>query len=106
MEERVYDQIAYNLRKNVPLIIQTFSPNTPLLKIIEGGNYKDFLTHTLTERKLFHYPPYTGLAYIWVEDKNKNRVQEIIHKLVNKLTLIKNENIILNYDKELYERRA
>lgn len=106
MEERVYNQVAYNLRKQVPLVIQTFTPNVPLVKIIESGNYKDFLTHTLAERKAFLYPPYAELAYIWVEDKSKDRVKEVIHKLANKLTIIKNEDIILNYDKELFDRRA
>ncbi len=106
IEEKVYTQIAYNLKKNVPVIIQTYTPNAPIAKILSEGNYRDFLTKTLTERKLFSYPPYGELAYIWVEDENKERIKDIIYKLANKLELAKTEEIALHYDKTLFERRA
>jgi len=107
MEERIYTQVSYNLKKQVPVVIQTFTPSTPTLKILESGNYKDFLTHALTERKAFQYPPYAELAYIWVENTTKEAVKDVIHKLVNKLTILNADNsIIINYDKQLFDRRA
>ena len=109
IEEAIYTQIAYNTKKQAPIIIQTFTPHTPIAKNLIEGNYRDFLSRTLQERKQFDYPPYAELAYIWVEDKNKERVKDIIYKLASKLQMEiqdQKRNIILHYDKELFERRA
>ena len=87
IEEKIYTNIIYNARKGSDIFIQTFVPKSDLLKNITEGNYRDFLVHTLSERKSFSYPPYQELVHIWVRDKSKERIKDIIYKLRNKLEL-------------------
>lgn len=88
IEEKIYTNISYNSRKGSQIYIQTFAPKSDLIRNITEGNYRDFLVHTLAERKTFSYPPYKELVHIWVRDKNKERVKDIIYKLKNKLELL------------------
>ncbi len=58
------------------------------------------------ERKKFSYPPYAEFALIHVRDKNKDKVTEIITKLVNKIEILKEAEVFLAYDRDIWERQA
>lgn len=105
IEEKIYTNISYNTRKGSGIYIQTFAPKSDLIKNITEGNYRDFLVHTLAERKAFSYPPYQELVHIWVRDQNKERIKDIIYKLKNKLETLKAPDIELYFDKELFTKR-
>lgn len=106
IEEKIYTNVAYNSRKGSDIYIQTYIPNSDLVRHISDGNYRDFLIHTLQERKTFRYPPYGELVHLWVRDQSKERIRDIIHKLKNKLELLKTEDIELYFDKEIFTKRA
>lgn len=105
IEEKIYTNIVYNARKGSDIYIQTFAPKSDLIQNITEGNYRDFLVHTLAERKAFSYPPYRELVHIWVRDRNKERIKDIIYKLRNKLEILKTPDIELYFDKELFTKR-
>ncbi len=105
IEEKIYTNIIYNARKGSEIYIQTFAPKSDLIKNITLGNYRDFLVHTLSERKAFSYPPYKELVHIWVRDKSKERIKDIIYKLRNKLELLKTPDIELYFDRDLFTKR-
>ncbi|MDD5376846.1 MAG: hypothetical protein PHH16_01890 [Candidatus Gracilibacteria bacterium] len=105
IEEKIYTNIAYNARKGSDIYIQTFAPKSDLIRNITEGNYRDFLVHTLAERKAFSYPPYQELVHIWVRDTNKERIKDIIYKLKNKLETLKTPDMELYFDKELFMKR-
>lgn len=105
IEEKIYTNIVYNARKGADICLQTFAPKSDLIRNITEGNYRDFLIHTLTERKNFSYPPYRELVHIWVRDKSKDRIKEIIYKLKNKLEILKTPSIELYFDRELFTKR-
>lgn len=105
IEEKIYVNITYNARKGSEIYIQTFAPKSDLIKNITEGNYRDFLVHTLAERKIFSYPPYCELVHIWVRDKSKERIKDIIYKLKNKLETLKSPDIELYFDRELFTKR-
>lgn len=87
-------------------MIQTYVPKSDLVRHLVDGNYRDFLVHTLTERKSFRYPPYSELVHVTVRDESIERVKDIIYKLKNKLELLKSPDIELYFDRELFSRRA
>jgi primosomal protein N' len=65
------------------------------------------LLETLAERKLFSYPPYKDLAYIWVKSKNKDRIKDVVAKLTNKLEIYNEERkISINFDRDNFSKRA
>lgn len=105
IEEKIYTNIAYNTRKGTDIYIQTYIPSSGLIKHITEGNYRDFLVHTLAERKAFRYPPYGELVHLWVRDPSKERIKDIIYKLKNKLEILKTPDIELYFDREIFTKR-
>ena len=60
-------------RKEKPgkVIIQTNDPKSSLFSLIMTNNFNSFYQTELTERKLFHYPPYYRVIRLTVKNKNK-----------------------------------
>lgn len=54
------------------VILQTKSPDTPVISQVVSNNYKDFFYAQLEERKTFHYPPYYRLIYVYLKHRNDN----------------------------------
>lgn len=104
MEEELYHTLSYAKKSGKPIIIQTYIPDHPLLHLVTEGNYKDFLIKMSEERKNYDYPPYTELAQIRVHDPSQERVADIVRKLVNKLELLKSDDVFLAYDIDLWEK--
>lgn len=110
IEERIYIQAMYAIKHWVNVIIQTYMQNSPLLHDLLSGNYRTFLTRTLEERKRYNYPPYGELVYLWIRDIQKEKVKDILAKLVNKLEIYRKEHpeepIFLAYDRDIWEKRG
>ncbi|EKE26987.1 MAG: hypothetical protein ACD_4C00091G0001 [uncultured bacterium (gcode 4)] len=107
IEEQIYDNISYNMKRWSDIAIQTYIPNSSFINILTEWNFKDFLMTSLKERKDFNYPPYKELVYVWVKSKSQEKVKDIIIKLKNKLEINNTENKkVIFYDKELFSKRA
>lgn len=107
IEEDVYIRANFYIRQGIPFFIQTFIPSHPLLDMILNGNYKEYMKYLMNERKSFWYPPFWELLYIWVKDSKKEKVQDIIYKLANKLDILQNEHnfsLFFSYDKDIWDR--
>lgn len=85
IEEDIYNEISYYKKQSLPLYIQTYTPDHPLLREIMDGNTKSFLSYLSRERKDFSYPPFAELATIRIHDEQKKKVEDIMRKLVNKI---------------------
>lgn len=87
------------------VVIQTFIVNNDTIKSITESNYKDFVTKTLEERKLFSYPPYKDLAILEYFDKNETKSLEFCKMLKNKLDLYnKNSEIEINLSSKSFKK--
>ncbi|MFZ4462176.1 MAG: hypothetical protein ACOYN2_06935 [Patescibacteria group bacterium] len=109
IEERVYSHIRILSGRAKQTVIETSAPLSPFIKKLTEGNYLDFISSTLAERKAFRYPPYTGLAYIKIKDSNENRLDDMTAKLKNKLDIVQKEfqeDPSIRYDRSLREKRA
>jgi len=81
------------------IICQTFIPDNEIIKSLSEKNYKNFFIDTLTERKLFNYPPFTEMLVLEYRDKSEQKAYDFMLNLKNKLDLLntnKNIEIILN----------
>ncbi len=107
IEERLYTSIRALSGLASEMIIETHTPKLALIQDILHGNYRDFLTRTLRDRKVYRYPPYTGLAYIEISHKSLSTVEDIAAKLTNKLGL---ESSVtgsqISYDRKARMRRG
>ncbi len=106
MEEDVYHTLEYVKKSGKSLFIQTYMPEHPLLSLIIAGNYRDFLRDMSRERETFHYPPYSQFALIRIRDHQKEKVQDIMVKLINKISQLKGEDIFVASDRDIWERYA
>ncbi len=104
-EEKAYTNIKQiiwrgsRLWEKTKTIIQTFIPENETIKMIIESNYKDYFLKTLTERKIFNYPPYTELAILEYRHKDENKSFNFINNLNKKLIELNTQNkieIILN----------
>ncbi len=106
MEEEVYHTLEYVKKSGKNLFIQTYTPEHPLLSLIIEGNYRDFLREMSHEREVFHYPPYHQFALIRIRDHQKEKVQDIMAKLINKISQIEGDDIFIASDRDIWERYA
>lgn len=87
-DERAY-QLLEQLRgrsgrrtRNGLFVIQTAQPDHPLYRNLLS-EAQDFGTVLLTERKDFHFPPYTRIVEISVRDHFEDRVERMSHALAS-----------------------
>ncbi len=52
------------------VLIQTFNPNHPILKMVLDGDYTKMYEQQIKLRKQYSYPPYTKLINFQIKDKN------------------------------------
>jgi primosomal protein N' len=53
MEEQLFDEILFYKKQKVPVYLQTYTPDHPLIREILTGNQKSFLTLLQNERRDF-----------------------------------------------------
>jgi len=92
-KEKVYSNIKQLIGRwsrnweQTKIVIQTFIPKNEIITSIVDNNYKDFFSQSLVERKLFNYPPFTEMFTLEYRHTNKDKAQNFITQLNNKLNL-------------------
>lgn len=109
IEEKVYAHVRYAAKNADEAIVQTYSPGSPLANSLMEGNYREFLTRTLSERKRFEYPPYSQIAYVTVAERTREKAEEAVARLKNKLSIAETEGkfgVAVLSDPSLLTKRA
>jgi primosomal protein N' (replication factor Y) (superfamily II helicase) len=94
-EEKVYTSLKQLIGRgerrwqNPDIVIQTFIPQNPLVKLITQANYKTFFTEVLKERKEFWYPPFTQMVTLDYRDSNRDKSIQFMLLLENKIQSLK-----------------
>lgn len=86
--ERAYQTIISLLTrapKNAKLIIQTFSPESALIRSLITNNPREFYQSELLFREKFRYPPFVSLVKISIQNHHSNTCQSQAKKLYQKL---------------------
>ncbi len=96
--EQVYSNITQLLGRwgrvdqKTEIILQTFIPNNPMIQAITQNNYKDFFTSTLTERKMFHYPPFCEMVTLVYRHSNQEKSKAFLEKIHTKISKEQKDN--------------
>ncbi len=109
IEEKVYAHVRYAAKSSEEAIVQTYSPKSPLAISLMEENFREFLSRTLAERKAFGYPPYSQIAYVTVAERHREKAEESVARLLNKLQIAQNENrfeVAVFSDPSLLSKRA
>ena len=73
--------------KKGQVIIQTYSPNSEIIKYSAQGDYKDFYEYEIQERKTFLYPPYTKLIELEFSSYDENLTQIWAERFLHQMSL-------------------
>ena len=57
------------------VVIQTYSPNLPVISQVTRGDYLGMYNDQLSERLQFHYPPFYHLIYLYMNHSNDKTVE-------------------------------
>ena len=69
------------------VILQTKQPDHPLIQLVQHFAYKEMVNIQLSERSMFHYPPYFRLILIVLRCKNNEVLQKMAHIYAEKLRI-------------------
>ncbi|MGF7228999.1 MAG: replication restart helicase PriA [Candidatus Saccharibacteria bacterium] len=67
------------------VIIQTYNPESPLLKAVLHNDWRTFYNDELLERKQFMFPPYCYLLKLWCRRATQKGAQQAATKLAGEL---------------------
>lgn len=61
-------------RRDTPgtVAIQTYSPSHPIFEYLIAHNYKGFYEMELEERRMFSYPPFTRIIYVYLKHRDEH----------------------------------
>lgn len=67
------------------VILQTRQAELPLLKQVVENDFPSFCNDTMEERKMFRYPPFTSLIYVYVRHRDKAITEAAANLLAERL---------------------
>ncbi|PVX52112.1 replication restart DNA helicase PriA [Balneicella halophila] len=68
-------------KKQGKVLIQTYKPKHPVLKLVKESAYTPLYNQQIRERNAFHYPPVYYMMKIKLKHKNKQKVEEAAYLL-------------------------
>lgn len=81
--------------KKGEVIIQTYNPNHPAIKLVASGNIDDFYDYEIILRKKFLYPPFSRLALIEFKSASEEKAQKASEDFYKFLTEENAEQILI-----------
>ena len=67
------------------VILQTKSPELPVIRQIVDNDYAAFFRSVMAERRQFRYPPYCRLVYVYLKHRSDSLVDSASHELASHL---------------------
>ena len=80
--------------KRGTVILQTSQPEHPLIGMVKSFAYKEMVTLQLSERSMFHYPPYYRLIVLVMRSRNENILQELSIEYAKKLRVYLGDRVL------------
>ena len=80
------------------VIVQTFQPDAPVIRLAADHDYEGFATGELAERRRCELPPYTRMARIVVRDTDYGRCREAARRLERLAADLRSGNAALSLD--------
>ena len=80
--------------KQGTVVLQTSSPDHPIIKHVVENDYKSMYRTQLEERQMYKYPPYFRLMNLLLKHKNKVFVDRASEALAARLRAILGERVL------------
>lgn len=105
MEEQLFDEILFYKKQKIPVYLQTYTPEHPLIREILTGNQKSFFALLQKERRDFGYPPFSQFVTIRIHHAYQKSVTTMMAHLVRKIESLKGDDVFLAADQDIWEKR-
>lgn len=76
------------------VILQTRSADSDIIRQITQGNYWQMFYTQMTERQLFHYPPFRRLIYVYLRHKDDELLEHLASDMAERLRQIFGERVL------------
>lgn len=67
------------------VILQTHDVKNPIIDMVRGNDYEGMATTQLAERRMFRYPPYCRLVYVYLKHRYADRVDQAAAEMAARL---------------------
>ena len=67
------------------VILQTKSPDNPVIHQVVSNDYAAFFRSLLAERREYRYPPFTRLVYVYLKHRSESLVDTASHVMGSRL---------------------
>lgn len=98
--ERAYQMMAQvsgragRKNKQGEVILQTSDPSHPLIRQVIANDYTGMYNAQLQERKLFRYPPFYRLIYIYMKHRDQRTLDDVSKVYADRLRTIFGDRIL------------
>lgn len=62
------------------VLIQTYQPAHPVLQFLGAHDYRGFYDHEIEERRMFLYPPFTRVVYVYLRHREAERLDHVAER--------------------------
>ena len=76
------------------VILQTRNPELPVVQQVVHNDFSGFYNALLEERKMFHYPPFHHLVYVFLKHKQEPVVEAAAQEMGGKLRQLFGERVL------------
>jgi primosomal protein N' (replication factor Y) len=80
--------------KRGTVVLQTSSPEHPIIKYVVDNDYDAMYRSQLAERRTYKYPPYFRLIYLVIKHKQKNTLDNAATALAARLRTILGDRVL------------
>ena len=67
------------------VILQTKSPDLPVIRQVVNNDYQAFYQSMCSERQQYHYPPYYRLVYVYLKHRSDSLVETASYEIASRL---------------------
>lgn len=70
------------------VVLQTKSIDHPIIRQVMENDFEGMVAHELSERQMFHYPPYYRMVYVYLKNRNEALLDLMARTMANKLKAV------------------
>lgn len=70
------------------VVLQTKSIDHPMIRQVMENDFEGMVAHELSERQMFHYPPYYRMVYVYLKNRNEALLDQMARTMADKLKAV------------------
>lgn len=76
------------------VVLQTKSIDHPMIRQVMENDFEGMVAHELSERQMFHYPPYYRMVYVYLKNRNEALLDQMARTMADKLRAVFGQRVL------------